>query len=555
MEDRLSALESHVRELARSLGEVERRLSRLEGSGVEAPLPSPEAPAAAPAAAAAEVDFVGTLGLVGRTLLGLAGAYLVRALTSEGVLPEALGVAAGLAYAALWIVLADRAGARGRPLAAAFHGSTAVLVGVPLIWETTARFEILPPPLAAAALAGLTALSLAAGWRRDLRAPVWIVSLGAGTAALLLGGSTHAPAPFATFLVLLGVATLWVAEARGWRGLPWLTAAFADLAVLLLWMEDTVDEGLASAAGVAAIQIALFVLYAASFGRIVRRRVTVLAVAQTAAAVAVGYGGAVATLRGVPAAAAVLGAASVVAAAALYAGAFATIDPRRKGQVLFYTGLAAALLLGGSALLLARPAAVWAVLALAACALGSRFSRFVPSLHAALYVVAAAAASGLLRHTAAAWTGAEWPELTAVGLTTLAAAAACLLFLVRGDHAFWHRWERLPRLVFMVLVVAAGGGLVVRGAVLLVPAADPGTLATLRTAVLSAAALGLAAAGRRERLREAALLVYPVLILGAVKLLVEDFPAGRPETLFVALALYGAALILAPRLRTPGPLS
>ena len=55
--------------------------------------------------------------------------------------------------------------------------------------------------------------------------------------------------------------------------------------------------------------------------------------------------------------------------------------------------------------------------------------------------------------------------------------------------------------------------------------------------------------GRRGQwLREASWLVYPVLVLGGLKLLVEDFPAGRPLTLLIALALYGGALVLAPRL-------
>jgi hypothetical protein len=39
-----------------------------------------------------------------------------------------------------------------------------------------------------------------------------------------------------------------------------------------------------------------------------------------------------------------------------------------------------------------------------------------------------------------------------------------------------------------------------------------------------------------------------VLAAGGLKLLVEDLPRSRPATLFIALALYGGALIVAPRL-------
>jgi hypothetical protein len=79
-------------------------------------------------------------------------------------------------------------------------------------------------------------------------------------------------------------------------------------------------------------------------------------------------------------------------------------------------------------------------------------------------------------------------------------------------------------------------------------AADAGVIATVRTSVLAAAALALAWTGRSERFRESSWLLYPVLAAGGLKLLVEDLPRSRPATLFIALALYGGALIVAPRL-------
>jgi hypothetical protein len=45
--------------------------------------------------------------------------------------------------------------------------------------------------------------------------------------------------------------------------------------------------------------------------------------------------------------------------------------------------------------------------------------------------------------------------------------------------------------------------------------------------------------------------VYPLLVVTGLKMLMQDFGASRPSTLFVALALYGLALIVAPRLRRP----
>ena len=113
-----------------------------------------------------------------------------------------------------------------------------------------------------------------------------------------------------------------------------------------------------------------------------------------------------------------------------------------------------------------------------------------------------------------------------------------------------------PRLLVTVLLVWSAGGWLISLIAPALPAAaghpDAGILATIRTSVLAAAALALAWAGRFERFRESAWLLYPLLAIGGLKLLVEDLPRSRPATLFVALALFGGALIIAPRLSKGG---
>jgi hypothetical protein len=74
----------------------------------------------------------------------------------------------------------------------------------------------------------------------------------------------------------------------------------------------------------------------------------------------------------------------------------------------------------------------------------------------------------------------------------------------------------------------------------------------LRTGVLAVAALLVAWASRQARFREWAWLVYPLLVVIGLKMVAQDFKFSRPATLFIALALYGAALIVAPRLRRGG---
>jgi hypothetical protein len=97
-------------------------------------------------------------------------------------------------------------------------------------------------------------------------------------------------------------------------------------------------------------------------------------------------------------------------------------------------------------------------------------------------------------------------------------------------------------------------GAVVTGlaAVLIVPgsrgAGDAAGLAAIRTVVLAVLTTVLIApSGGSDRV-ERGWLGFAMLALVAIKLLAEDLPQGRPSTLFVALAVYGAALILAPRL-------
>ena len=76
-----------------------------------------------------------------------------------------------------------------------------------------------------------------------------------------------------------------------------------------------------------------------------------------------------------------------------------------------------------------------------------------------------------------------------------------------------------------------------------------GAVATVRTGVLVIGAFLLAGAGRREAWREASWLVYPIVVVTGLKILVEDLPGGRPATLFITFGLYGAALLLVPRIR------
>ena len=72
------------------------------------------------------------------------------------------------------------------------------------------------------------------------------------------------------------------------------------------------------------------------------------------------------------------------------------------------------------------------------------------------------------------------------------------------------------------------------------------------TAILAGLAIGYALAARRLGWPELRWVAIAMVALGGVKLLMQDLRVGRPATLVPSLALYGALLVLAPRLLRVG---
>ena len=100
--------------IAARLDALERRIFLLEHSAAaRAPAPAEAAPAnpgAAVAARAAPGSALagGAFPVLGLAMLGIAGAFLLRALEEWGALPRPLVAAAAIAYAILWLVAAAR---------------------------------------------------------------------------------------------------------------------------------------------------------------------------------------------------------------------------------------------------------------------------------------------------------------------------------------------------------------------------------------------------------------------------------------------------------------
>jgi hypothetical protein len=501
--------------------------------------------------------------LGGRTILALAGAYLIRALTDAGMLSPLAGVALALAYALAWYTLADRAAARDERMSASFHGLAGGLIAYPLLWETSTRLGLVAPAMALMAVVGVFAAGSAVAARHRLGFVAWVGTLlGLGTVAGLLI-ATHELLGVALALLVMAALVEGLAFHGLWHALRWPAALLLDGAILVLvWLAgrpEGLPPGYPAVSPAAAVAIALSVptLYLVSIAaRTLRldRSVSAFEVLQGATALALGFGGAARLVAAHGGTGCGLAVAAVALGMLCYAVAFAFVERREGPATNFYFystagGLLA--LLGSRSMLDTRGQALfWCALALLGSGLGRRFDRMTLRYHGAAYLGAASLATGLLGSASRNLSGdppagLELPSVS--GFLAAATALACAGVL-SGDRKA-QGWRRVPQgLVVASTTWVVAGILVAALARPIDAAAQPAVVATLRTGVLAALAVVLALLARRFALVELSWLVYPILALGGFKLVTEDVPAGRAAELFLSFVLYGAALIAAPRL-------
>jgi hypothetical protein len=373
--------------------------------------------------------------------------------------------------------------------------------------------------------------------------------------AVALFVSTHDL--LATLVTLLAITAglEWLAWRDQWRPLRWPAAVFVDGVALLLIFVVTRPQGLpdgyvplsptAGAGALLALPL-LFVVSLAVRTMVRQRPVTPFGVVQGSASVLLGLGGAWRVLRFHDLSTTPLGVLAILLGGLCYASAFFFAERRGHGRNFYFYSTAGGLLtLGGTSALGLGPglAFVWAALGLAAALLGRRFDRMTLRVHSTLYFVAAAVQTGLVASCARALAGRPADHLSAFAWAAAVAVLAGYAVLATDPRARGGGWRRLPQLVLALLVVLA-----VLRALRLETGADPGIAATVRTGVLAAVVVVLAWLGRRTAWPELGWLVYPLLLVGGVRLLAHDLSMGRPATLVLSLALFGGALILTPRL-------
>lgn len=545
-------LETRIEQLDSRLLALESRLARIEHSGA-APLPATEIPPAQPLAAAPLMipDTRADIALAGRSLLGLGGAYLLRALTESGAIPHLAGLVLGLAYAALWIYFAFRQSWRHDAHAATASSMVAALVAYPLIWEATARFGTFTIETACFLMLALSTALLAVAWRHDFATAAWIATIGSIVCAAGLAlAAQDVSVPLLAFSIF-GALTWHIASAKHWF-VRWPALVPAWIAAVALQLTTAVNRGRdAMDFAAVALLISAFAYLGAIAAKnlIARDDITWYDVAQAFGTIAFVLSGA-----------AWIGALShslllpiMMAIATVAAGAYFTALRQTPADIVapHYFGALAVACTVFATVMVATPTVagmVWIAFAticiFAARAL--RTSQFVA--HAVVYSIAGAIATGLLGGAVGAITGMgkRPPIALAPGVATAGiAVAAITALLVRENASKTWRIGRLVLFTLAALVVIAGATLII----LRVGGTDAAASAAVRSAVIAIAAVSLAFLTRLPLFSFASILVYPVLGVGAAKFVIDDFMNGRAVTLFVSLAVYGCALLVLAKMR------
>ena len=495
--------------------------------------------------------------VVGKVFLGIAGAYLLRALAESGSLPMWAVAGAAMIYAGAWLLAAART-APAPIFAGASYASTAAVILPPMLWELTLRFRVTPPWAAATALVVFVVLASALAWKQK-RASVVVPPVAFSVvAALALLVGTHDPFPFVTALLLMALIAEAAASTDRWPGVRPLVAVPLDLAMLALVLIYTGSNGVPpeykslATAELLGLFAALPVIYAASvFARTLalQRRISVFETGQMSAALLLaGFG----ILRTTHNSAAIgLGVLCLVTAAACYWLAYSRFEGHafQRSYHVFSTW-AIALALAGSLLCLPANVNVFflGAAAIAATFIGVRSGRVSLAFHGAAYLAAMVMISGAPQYGLGLLIGKP-PQVGGWLVWT------AFLFSIICYSRLWspvdEREQQWPLSVLRFLLAAlatfAALATVLTAFHGAFPAAAAAQMATGRTLVACLLAVVLGWSGSRFRRAELSWLSYAAIVFCTLKLLLEDLRTGSAVTIAFSFFCYGMVWVLVPR--------
>jgi hypothetical protein len=494
--------------------------------------------------------------VLGKAMLGMAGAYALRAVAESGSVPKLATVVLAIAYAGMWLVWATGS-APGQWFASAIYSGTSALILAPMLWELTLRFNFLSPSTAAALLGAFLLGAYILAWKRSVTSIVWIAHLTTAITAIALLAATHSIAPFIATLLLMAMLSEYAADRGRWGSVRPVAAVAADIAVwALLFIYSSPDSnhpeyGTLGTSALLAPACLLLLIYGASVivrTALLRREITAFEAAQAIIAFLLAAN---AVIRFAPPIGVnLLAIFCLLSSAAGYLAIFLLFnEPGVRRNYQIYALWSAALFLFGCFLYLS-PASLPTTLGAAAIistSLAVRTGRLTLAFHGLAYMVAAAFACGCLQYTSHALVGV-FPEAPS-GMAWIISVAAVLCYLI-GSQFSGIQWK--PRLFHVLsagLAVSVAASIMVSLMVWLTATViTPGAshVAVIRTLGACSLALMLALTGSRWQRTELVWTAYGTLALVTAKLLFEDLRQGHPEFIAASIFLYAVTLIMVP---------
>jgi hypothetical protein len=572
MPQAIDSIASDIEHLTERLRELENRVVALERGAGKPVSAQPELTAAGihKARPVVPADMPsGPVPVVGKAVLGIAGAYLLRAIAESGAIPRLPILIIAIVYAGLWLVWAVRTHARNH-FASLAYGVTAVLILSPLLWESTVRFRFLPSSHTAVVLVAFLVLAFALAWQNNLQLIPWVATLATVVTAWALIIATHDLVPLTAALLAVALATEAAAclgHRLSLRGVP---AIAANLAVLLLIHLMTSSAGVpedyspVSPTTIILICFALLAIYGGSiairsFG--LRNRITTFEIVQVVVAFVLATFGTIRASAG--SAAPALGLFFMLLAAVCYWGALSRFapEPHALNRRVCATW-AAALVLAGSFLLFSAnvfsaklQVSFLCLAAVAAAFLYTRTGKLSLGLHASCYLAGATVVSPLPGYAGNALAGTVPAAPDAA--VWIVAGSSVLCYAIGSRVVEEHRGRRFLWVVPAVLVGLAGAAMAVVAIVWLATGRlelTASRLSMIRTVINCLLAIAFGFLGSRWKHEELGWAAYAAVAFGTLKLLFEDLRFGNAASLVVSLLFYGLILILLPRLMRPDPI-
>jgi hypothetical protein len=557
----MNDLPDTLERLAERLEALERRVAVLEKPALEPAITAPfaEQPAQVsdPSTSSLFAFSGGTFTVLGKALLGIAGAYLLRAVEQSTDLPKLVVAGVAIVYALIWLVWAVRT-PRERWFESTVFACTSSAILAPMLWELTLTFNLLWPAAAAAILAGFVAVGAAVAWRQDRAPAITVAFLSAIASAFALALGSHALLPFTAvilFIVALCEESTIHVRQTGTRVIAAIAADGMIWAILFIYAGPETARLNYPHLGTLALVTPALVLFLIDFAEVAvktavqRKTISMFETVQTTVAfvlVAIGFAWLL------PSDFAYLGWACL-AFAVIVSMACVQVFARSEepGNYLVFSWWAFALFVAGA--LLGFPSSIQTILlsagAIGATILGVRMKRSVLQYQGSLLLLLVAAVSGAARSASGCLIGTLPDTFPWGSLCVAVCAAICYVLEPSHGNELWR--PQALRLVTMFLAVSAVCALLVDALASLMTLAvplGPHHIALIRTGVVCFIALALAFCGRRWQRVELTRISYGALAFVTVKLLVEDL--RNPKLLFISASIFLVAttLLVVPRL-------